>query len=251
MNEDQEKELIRRTLRGEKKAFEMIVSKYQQPLVNYIGRMVGEAEVNNRLFGQLLAQPGRAMMQFVISRLTRRTTAPAPHALRPDGVRRHPVERVLQLREGPHGAPKPDPVYGDQLQNFGVKGVVPAEGQFDIDWREREVRFEDGSAVLLRSPVLTLRDLGYGPLRPDAMKALRMAPPLVMRPDQVDTAVALLEAELGLPRSALSLVFGLASVGFTVGMLLAPYAYGALPARWLLACCSIAATIGIGVPLKK
>ena len=56
-----------------------------------------------------------------------------------------------------------------------------------------------------------------------------------------------IEAELGLPRSALSLVFGLASVGFTVGMLLAPYAYGALPARWLLACCSIAATIGIAL----
>jgi RNA polymerase sigma-70 factor (ECF subfamily) len=43
MHEDQE--LVRRTLRGDKKAFEMIVRKYQQPLLNYVGRMVGEREL--------------------------------------------------------------------------------------------------------------------------------------------------------------------------------------------------------------
>lgn len=42
MNDD--KELIRRTLSGEKEAFEMIILKYQQPLVNYIGRTVGNYE---------------------------------------------------------------------------------------------------------------------------------------------------------------------------------------------------------------
>ena len=36
--------LIRRALRGDRKAFEMIVRKYQQPLLNYIGRMVRERE---------------------------------------------------------------------------------------------------------------------------------------------------------------------------------------------------------------
>lgn len=45
MNDDQDKELVKRTLRGESKAFEMIVQKYQQPLLNYIGRMVGEREL--------------------------------------------------------------------------------------------------------------------------------------------------------------------------------------------------------------
>ncbi len=44
MNDDQDQALVRQTLRGEKKAFEVIVRKYQQPLFNYIGRMVGEKE---------------------------------------------------------------------------------------------------------------------------------------------------------------------------------------------------------------
>jgi RNA polymerase sigma-70 factor (ECF subfamily) len=45
MNEDQDQALVRRTLKGDKEAFEMIVRKYQQPLLNYVGRMVGEREL--------------------------------------------------------------------------------------------------------------------------------------------------------------------------------------------------------------
>lgn len=40
-----DRELVEKTLQGEKRAFEMIVRKYQQPLANYIGRMVGEREL--------------------------------------------------------------------------------------------------------------------------------------------------------------------------------------------------------------
>jgi RNA polymerase sigma-70 factor (ECF subfamily) len=43
MNED--KNLVNRAILGEKEAFEMIIQKYQQPLLNYIGRMVGEREL--------------------------------------------------------------------------------------------------------------------------------------------------------------------------------------------------------------
>jgi RNA polymerase sigma-70 factor (ECF subfamily) len=42
MNED--KDLVRRTLSGEREAFEMIIQKYQRPLVNYIARTVGDYE---------------------------------------------------------------------------------------------------------------------------------------------------------------------------------------------------------------
>jgi len=45
MNEEQDQVLVKRILRGDKKAFEMIVRKYQQPLLNYVGRMVGEREL--------------------------------------------------------------------------------------------------------------------------------------------------------------------------------------------------------------
>lgn len=41
----EDKDLVQRTLGGEKEAFEMIVQRYKQPLLNYIGRMVGEREL--------------------------------------------------------------------------------------------------------------------------------------------------------------------------------------------------------------
>jgi RNA polymerase sigma-70 factor (ECF subfamily) len=40
-----DKDLVKRTLDGDKEAFEMIVQRYKQPLLNYIGRMVGEREL--------------------------------------------------------------------------------------------------------------------------------------------------------------------------------------------------------------
>jgi len=42
---DEDRELVRRTLQGDKQAFEMILNKHQQPLLNYIGRMVGNYEL--------------------------------------------------------------------------------------------------------------------------------------------------------------------------------------------------------------
>jgi RNA polymerase sigma-70 factor (ECF subfamily) len=44
-SQHEDQELVRRTLRGDRGAFEMIVRRYQQPLVNYIGRMVREREM--------------------------------------------------------------------------------------------------------------------------------------------------------------------------------------------------------------
>ncbi|MGB8953467.1 MAG: sigma-70 family RNA polymerase sigma factor [Candidatus Aminicenantales bacterium] len=43
MHED--KELVKKTLRGDKEAFAMIIRKYQPPLLNYIGRMVRDREL--------------------------------------------------------------------------------------------------------------------------------------------------------------------------------------------------------------
>lgn len=44
MNEEKDQDLVKRTLRGDNKAFEMIIRKYQQPLLGYVGRMVGQRE---------------------------------------------------------------------------------------------------------------------------------------------------------------------------------------------------------------
>src|SRR5512136_1924133 len=42
MTED--RQLVSRALKGDRKAFEMIVRKYEQPLTSYLGRMTGERE---------------------------------------------------------------------------------------------------------------------------------------------------------------------------------------------------------------
>jgi RNA polymerase sigma-70 factor (ECF subfamily) len=42
---DEDKKLVERTIKGEKEAFELIIRKYQRPLFNSIGRMVGEREL--------------------------------------------------------------------------------------------------------------------------------------------------------------------------------------------------------------
>jgi len=41
----EDKDLIARTLSGEKEAFEMIIQKYQQPLLNYMSRTLGDYEL--------------------------------------------------------------------------------------------------------------------------------------------------------------------------------------------------------------
>lgn len=43
---DEDKELVRRSLKGEKQAFEILVRKYQQPIFNYFGRLVGGRELS-------------------------------------------------------------------------------------------------------------------------------------------------------------------------------------------------------------
>lgn len=56
-----------------------------------------------------------------------------------------------------------------------------------------------------------------------------------------------IEAELGIPRSALSFVFGLATVGFTVGMNLAPAIYGLARPAVLVMINAVIAALGIAM----
>ncbi len=89
------------------------------------------------------------------------------------------VVRLSIPGQDAHGGPNPHPYYGDQLQIFGVKGVVAAEGQFSIEWKEQTLTLSDGEQVSLRRPVVTLSELAYGPLGEGAMSGVRLAPPLV------------------------------------------------------------------------
>jgi CxxC motif-containing protein (DUF1111 family) len=89
------------------------------------------------------------------------------------------VVRISLQGEDAHGGPRLHPHYGDQLQTFGVQGVLPAEGQFVVEWREQMVALPDGEQVALRAPTLALSELAYGPLGEDALVGLRLAPPLI------------------------------------------------------------------------
>ncbi len=69
LHEDQE--LVRRTLRGDKEAFEMIIRRYQQPIVNYVGRMVREREMaldfSQEIFLKVYASLGSYRPQYKFS----------------------------------------------------------------------------------------------------------------------------------------------------------------------------------------
>ena len=88
------------------------------------------------------------------------------------------VIRVSLPGTDDHNGPQFHPHYGDQLQIFGVKGLVPAEADFDVTWRERVVVLEDGSEIKLRSPEIKLSNLAFGPLGKEAMIGPRRSPPV-------------------------------------------------------------------------
>ncbi len=77
------------------------------------------------------------------------------------------------------GGPIPHPAYGDQLQNRGIPGRVPAEGQAFITYQAREVRLADGERVVLRVPKIRFAALQFGELGSDIMISPRIAPAMV------------------------------------------------------------------------
>jgi CxxC motif-containing protein (DUF1111 family) len=72
----------------------------------------------------------------------------------------------------------PEPTYGLQIQPFAIQGHA-AEGRVHVAWDELPIELRDGARVSLRRPRYALRDLGYGPLRPDAQVSPRVAPQMI------------------------------------------------------------------------
>ncbi len=87
-----------------------------------------------------------------------------------------------------HGAPKPHPHYGDQIQNQGLMGQdlhgtylgerVAQEADVYVDWIETFATFADGERVPLRAPRLRIERPMFGPLGDGIMTSLRLAQPL-------------------------------------------------------------------------
>ncbi len=87
-----------------------------------------------------------------------------------------------------HGAPRPVPHYGDQLQNRALQGQsfelsysdkpVPEEAHVYLDWLESNVTLADDTPVDLRKPVVRIENLNFGALPDDTQLSLRIAQPI-------------------------------------------------------------------------
>ncbi|MGV3569005.1 MAG: di-heme oxidoredictase family protein [Ramlibacter sp.] len=78
----------------------------------------------------------------------------------------------------PRAGVRPEPVYGDQLNNSAVRGVKP-EGEVVIRETPVQGRFADGTPYTLRKPSYSVRNPGYGPLHPQALISPRVAPQVI------------------------------------------------------------------------
>jgi len=96
----------------------------------------------------------------------------APDA--PDERMQSMLVRLSVPGTGPHGAPRPHPAYGDQLNEEGVPGV-PGEGRAELRWHVTPMRLADGTPVALRQPRVRFTELAYGPLGPVRF-SLRVSP---------------------------------------------------------------------------
>lgn len=80
--------------------------------------------------------------------------------------------------ETPHGGPKPDPNYGNDIQSFDMitrtdPDARAGEGEVFIDWVISNFTFPDGSSIELRKPSVRIENLNFGPLADNVMMSLR------------------------------------------------------------------------------
>lgn len=75
-------------------------------------------------------------------------------------------------------AARPDPTYGKQLQDFSLAGHA-AEYRLEVRYDEIEIPLSGGESAFLRQPEYIIKNLGYGPLHPEAMISPRVAPQMI------------------------------------------------------------------------
>ncbi len=90
-------------------------------------------------------------------------------------------ERGMLLRlsvpgVGGHGEPLPDPVYGGQLQDRAINGVLP-EGMIRILEELVDHPYPDGTTATLSAPTHLIADPAYGPVTAELFSP-RVAPPI-------------------------------------------------------------------------
>jgi len=93
----------------------------------------------------------------------------------PDGPHQSMKTMLVRLSVSNASGPNlPHPVYGDQLNEFGISGVA-GEGIARIRYEPVSIAFADGEMVTLRRPEVSFDELAYGPLEQVQVSA-RIAP---------------------------------------------------------------------------
>ena len=72
----------------------------------------------------------------------------------------------------------PDPIYGSQLSDFAIEGVIP-EGKIDIEYNYSPLIFDNGKVINLSKPIISISNLEYGELHPDIQISARVAQPII------------------------------------------------------------------------
>lgn len=72
----------------------------------------------------------------------------------------------------------PEPNYGIQMQNFAIPGHL-AEYKLMVEYENIPVLFSDGTAINLRKPVYSAKELAYGPLHDDVRISPRVPPQII------------------------------------------------------------------------
>jgi CxxC motif-containing protein (DUF1111 family) len=80
----------------------------------------------------------------------------------------------LSVHDPLQGTLLPHPVYGEQLNEFGIPGVT-GEGLAHISYKAITVKLGDGETVQLRQPQLSFSQLAHGPLG-NVLTSARIAP---------------------------------------------------------------------------
>jgi CxxC motif-containing protein (DUF1111 family) len=79
---------------------------------------------------------------------------------------------------GPHGEAIGDDIYGGQLQDRAIPGVL-AEGTVQIAYADVAGQYDDGEPYTLRRPTYSIGEPAFGPLPADLMISPRVAPQMI------------------------------------------------------------------------
>lgn len=156
------------------------------PAPNLDARQLRDFAFGNRLFNTNWVQAGASVASFDgLGPLFNRVSCSGCHVR--DGRGRppekgEPMESMLVRISIPgrsaRGGPLPHPVYGDQIQDRAIPGVL-AEAIVRLEWEETKGQFADGEGFRLRRPRIAFDKPAWGALDPPLMMSPRVAPQMI------------------------------------------------------------------------